>query len=245
MFLCSSTPLNAAAWGELGHHVVASMAQQQLGANARLQMQRLLNLEPGQTLVSVSTWADEHRDPITSRWHYVNLPPDSCMYNEARDCPDGDCVVRAIEDQLLVLKSDPNDLNRLQALKFLVHFVADIHQPLHSGFAHDRGGNQYQITMNGIGSNLHALWDFALVSHVSADLDVWMQKLSRLPELPASMSMNPAQMANESCEIVAAVGFYPEHIVTAQYLDQNAPVVVSRLQRAATRLARLFNRVWP
>ncbi|MBP9060417.1 MAG: hypothetical protein KBF98_08880, partial [Rhodoferax sp.] len=115
----------------------------------------------------------------------------------------------------------------------------------HSGFAHDRGGNQYQIIINGIGSNLHALWDFALVSHVSPDLDVWMQKLSRLPELPASMSMNPAQMANESCEIVAAVGFYPEHIVTAQYLDQNAPVVVSRLQRAATRLARLFNRVWP
>ena len=147
MFLCSLTSLNAAAWGELGHHVVASMAQQQLGANARLQMQRLLNLEPGQTLVSVSTWADEHRDPITSRWHYVNLPPDSCMYNEARDCLDGDCVVRAIEDQLLVLKSDPNDLNRLQALKFLVHFVADIHQPLHSGFAHDRGATNTKSSL--------------------------------------------------------------------------------------------------
>lgn len=245
ILLCSTVSLDVKAWGELGHHVVASVAQQQLSTNAAMQTQRLLNLEPGQTLVSISTWADEHRDSTTSRWHFVNLPPDSCLYNEARDCPGGDCVVRAIEDQLVVLKSDPSEIKRLQALKFLVHFVADLHQPLHSGFAHDRGGNQYQININGIGSNLHALWDIGLVNHAGANLGVWIEKFNRLPKLTGSMSLNPAQMANESCEIVASRGFYPTHNVPEEYLDRFAPFVASQLEKAASRLARLLNSVWP
>lgn len=88
--VCSLWSINAPAWGPQGHHVVATFAAQQLEPRARLEIQRLLALEPGATRASISTWADENRDKTTARWHYVNLPRASCAYEEARDCPGGD-----------------------------------------------------------------------------------------------------------------------------------------------------------
>ena len=79
----------ALAWGSQGHQVIAGLALSQLSPKARAEVDKLLALEPGETLVSVSTWADEHRSPATARWHYVNFPLDSCSYLPQRDCPDG------------------------------------------------------------------------------------------------------------------------------------------------------------
>lgn len=83
---------NAFGWGKEGHQVVANMAETQLSAKARAEVDRLLALETGATL-SISTWADEHRSPTTGSWHYVNFPRDTCTYDALRDCPDGNCVV--------------------------------------------------------------------------------------------------------------------------------------------------------
>ena len=242
--LCVLWGMNALAWGPLGHHVVATLAQQQLQPGAALEIQKLLGLEPGATLASISTWADETRDKATAPWHYVNLPRASCAYDEARDCPGGDCVVRAIGDQLAVLKSTAPAARRLEALKYLVHLVADIHQPLHAGFADDRGGNRYQVNVKGKGSNLHALWDSELVAHAGASLDRWMDKLASSPPLAASPALDPAQIARESCDIVRGSGFYPPHKVPDAYLDKQAATAAIRLQLAGARLASLLNGVW-
>ncbi|MBK7472782.1 MAG: S1/P1 nuclease [Betaproteobacteria bacterium] len=242
--LCGLWSSHALAWGPLGHHVVATFAAQQLEPGARLEIQRLLALEPGATLASISTWADENRDKATARWHYVNLPRASCDYVETRDCPGGDCVVRAIDEQLAVLKSAAADGKRLEALKYVVHLVADLHQPLHAGFADDRGGNQYQVNLNGKGSNLHALWDLDLVSHAGAGLEQWMQKLAKARSPALNSAVDLAQVARESCELVSAKGFYPPHKVPDEYLDRQAATVTSRLQLAGLRLASLLNGVW-
>jgi hypothetical protein len=130
---------NAFAWGKEGHQVVASLAETQLSAKARSEVDRLLSLEPGATLQSISTWPDEHRNPATGRWHYVNFPRNTCTYDAGRDCPDGNCVVGAIAKQLEVLASSAPDDARLKALKYVVHFEADVHQPLHTGYADDKG----------------------------------------------------------------------------------------------------------
>lgn len=242
--LCGLWSIDAPAWGPLGHHVAATFAEQQLQPRAREEVQRLLALEPGATLASISTWADENRDKATARWHYVNLPRTSCAYEEARDCPGGDCVVRAIDDQLAVLKSAAADSKRLEALKYVVHLVADIHQPLHAGFADDRGGNQYQVNLKGRGSNLHALWDLDLVSHGGAGLEQWMQKLGKAQPPAPNPAVDLAQIARESCEIVSDRGFYPPHKVPDEYLDRQAATVTSRLRLAGLRLASLLNGVW-
>ncbi len=135
----------AHAWGSEGHQVIALIAQSQLTPKARAEVDRLLAVEPGETLVSVSTWADERRNPATAPWHYINFPRSDCLYNEQRDCPDGRCVIVAIKRQLEVLVSGATDDRKLTALKYLVHFMGDVHQPLHAGFQDDRGGNQYQF----------------------------------------------------------------------------------------------------
>lgn len=87
---------NAFGWGKEGHQVVANLAATQLTDKARAEVDRLLAMEPGQTLQSISTWADEHRNPATGPWHYVNFPRNTCTYHAVRDCPDGNCVVGAI-----------------------------------------------------------------------------------------------------------------------------------------------------
>lgn len=81
-------PSAAMAWGSDGHQVIAKLALAQLTPSARAEVGRLLALEPGATLASISTWADEHRNPATGPWHYINFPRDTCTYDAQRDCPD-------------------------------------------------------------------------------------------------------------------------------------------------------------
>ena len=96
---------NVQAWGVQGHQVIANLAWVQLTPHAKSEVSRLLALEPGEALASISTWADEQSNPSTAPWHYVNFPRGSCVYQRERDCPDGQCVVEAIEKQTEVLAS--------------------------------------------------------------------------------------------------------------------------------------------
>jgi len=143
--LCALSVNGAKAWGTEGHRLVVLIAEEHISVVARERLNELLAVEPGATLESISTWADEVRSPSTSKWHYVNFPRGSCTYVADRDCPDGQCVVAALERQAAILHSDASSERRLKALKYLVHFVADVHQPLHAGFGDDRGGNRYQV----------------------------------------------------------------------------------------------------
>lgn len=162
--VAAAYPLETQAWGAEGHRLIADLAETRLTGATRSEVNRLLALEPGATLVSISTWADEFRTPITSSWHYVNLPREGgCHYDASQSCIQGNCVVGAIERQVNVLASTQPDEERLTAMKYLTHLVADVHQPLHAGFADDRGGNKYQMQAFGQGTNLHAVWDSGLI----------------------------------------------------------------------------------
>lgn len=237
------SPVHAKAFGSEGHRIVATIAEQQLSERARSEIARLLTLEPGATLVSISSWADHTREPSTAGWHYVNLPRDAdCHYDAARDCPDGQCVVGAIERQRKVLASTESDAERLRALKYLVHFVADVHQPLHAGYADDRGGNKYQVQAFGRGTNLHALWDTGLIEQSPGALSALLAESSAAGPVTADVS-KPAQWAEESCRIVAADGFYPSgHKIGADYLQRMVPTLKERLAVAGRRLATLLNK---
>ena len=151
-------PLQAWGWGADGHRIIAELAERQLQPRTAAEVRRLLSLEPGATLGSVASWADQVRTEADARRHYVNMPPEvHCHYVAERDCPNGECVVGAIERQLAILKSKAPDDERLRALKYLVHFIGDVHQPLHAGHAADQGGNTFQLQAFGHGTNLHAL----------------------------------------------------------------------------------------
>jgi hypothetical protein len=237
--LCLTFQIPAHAWGAEGHQVIASLAERGLMPVARAEVNRLLALEPGASLVSVSTWADEHRSPQTAAWHYVNFPRGECRYDPERDCPDGRCVVEAIEKQAQILGSNAPEERRLMALKYLVHFVADVHQPLHAGYQDDRGGNTYQLQVFLRGSNLHAVWDSGLIKSLGMETDALTSQLAA-PSQTAKWT--PSQAAEESCRIVSTPGFYPGRLVNGDYIGRFTPVMMDRLAMAAARLADLLNR---
>jgi nuclease S1 len=236
-----SLPSISHGFGETGHQVVALIASAQLTPTARVKVDALLALEPGATLASISTWADEHRSPPTAPWHYVNFPRNqSCTYEADRDCPGGNCVVGALERQVAILRSDASAELRLRALKYLVHFVADVHQPLHAGFGDDRGGNSYQLQAFGRGTNLHALWDSGLIGAIQIEPAVLAKELAAQTGAMAATTTFGA-WAEESCRIVSEAGFYPARTLPASYVEKYALVLKERLRLAGHRLAAILN----
>lgn len=233
--------VRAFAWGAQGHEVIASLAWQGLQPKARQEVARVLALEPGQTLESIATWADEHRSASTGVWHYVNFPRGTCRYEPQRDCPEGKCVVAAIERQRALWASNASDATRLKALKYLVHLVGDVHQPLHAGYQDDRGGNRFQLRAFMRASNLHALWDSGLLRHQALDNAALVAVLQALPFSNKRLDLDVVQMAQESCRLVALAGFYPTEGVSDAYFERFSPVMRQRLALAGARLAAMLN----
>lgn len=231
----------ACAWGTQGHQIIAALAQSQLTPAARQEVDRLLALEPGETLESISTWADEHRNPATAAWHYVNFPRETCNYDANRDCPDGKCVVAAIDRQTAVLASNAPDEKRLLALKYVVHLVADVHQPLHAGYMDDRGGNSYQLQAFMRGSNLHAVWDSGLIKSLNLDNASIVKSLLVRPLPNPRPAFTAAVAAQDSCRIVGKTGFYPDRLVTPAYIEEYTPVMLYQLALVGAHLAEVLN----
>jgi hypothetical protein len=235
-------PLQALSWGAEGHQVIAKLAESQLTPKARAEVNHLLDQEPDATMASVSTWADEHKSPATAPWHYVNFPRDNCTYVAERDCPDAKCLVAAINKQVDVLASDASDEKRLHALKYVIHFVGDVHQPLHAGYGDDRGGNNFHLQEFMHSSNLHAVWDTGLIRYLNLDTDGLTARLSKAGVSEATF--DAVKAAEESCRIVAKPSFYPGHLVDAPYIEEYAPVMEQRLWLAGVRLAALLNQMF-
>lgn len=250
--LAAAAPAPARAFGADGHRIVADLAARQVAPHTAGRIAELLAGEADASLAGVSVWADQVRELPEWRWtaplHYVNFPRGECVYRPARDCPGGRCVIAAIADQARTL-GDPGrpDEVRLQALKFLVHFVADIHQPLHAGYADDRGGNTFQLFYLGQGGNLHALWDGGLLR---ADREPWTTRSARLasigPDRDTAWSPRaPAAWAEASCRLIGSAGIYPPRPgrLPRGYIEAQLPVVERQLVLAGARLAALLDAV--
>jgi nuclease S1 len=249
LLLCIALP--ALGWKRDGHRIVAELAQRELRPQVRAEIGRLLAGEAEPTLAGVASWADtlriaDPKDPRAS-WHYVNFRSGDCDYVPARDCPDGRCVIGAINRQFLVLSDRARpDAERRDALKYLVHFVGDVHQPLHASPRRDKGGNDFQVSLDGRGTNLHAIWDSELVASRGLAPEAYAAELAgRTPRPvdPTGSSDRPAvEWALESCRLVRDGGIYPpDHAVDAKYLDAHRSQAEARLQLAGHRLAGLLN----
>lgn len=245
-------PSAALAWGPLGHRLVADLADTQLTAPARAQIHTLLQGEPEPTLAGIANWADQLRehDPDLGRrsasWHYVNLGEEDCHYEQTRDCPDGNCVVEALRRQTAILadRRQPQAA-RAQALKFVVHFAGDIRQPLHAGYARDKGANTFQIQFEGKGSNLHALWDSGLLRSRGLDEAAYLRQLQAQPlPAPSGTALPPpaARWAEASCRIALRPGFYPPAAKLPQdYVQTWRPVAEAQVRQAGADLAATLN----
>jgi len=238
------------AWGPQGHEIVALIAGQHLSGTARAEVAQLLG--GGAMLVHDSNWADEIRDQRrdTSSWHYVDIPLTARFYDPRRDCRDGDCVVAQIEKNVRVLANRRLGTGaRREALRFLIHFTADLHQPLHAEDNDDRGGNQIRVTIGRQRATLHRIWDSGVVEALGRDTTAVANGIERSlspQERKAWAQGTQVQWVNEA-HAIARDWIYPplqgrhELRLPRDYAERQAAITRMQLAKAGLRLAFLLN----
>lgn len=203
-------------------------------------------------MAMVSTWMDDIRsEPQTYRytfdWHWVSIP-DGETYESSEKNPRGD-VVWAIEMITGALKSDTLSRDAEQMyLKFLVHLVGDIHQPLHVGNGLDKGGNDVKVKWFGKSSNLHRVWDTDMIDGTNLSYTELAESLSPLfnkTTVKQWKNSNARDWAAESMHYREQVYDYPEDKKLGyHYSYKNMDTVRLRLAQAGIRLAALLNEIY-
>ncbi|MEQ8764383.1 MAG: S1/P1 nuclease [Planctomycetota bacterium] len=242
-------PVSFAPFGRDGHRIVAALAERLLSPVAAQEADRLLD---GFPLDEIASWADfVKQERNQGPDHYINTPRTARSIDLDRDANGGRNVVDAIRRYSAILEDrSRTDLQRKEALQYLVHYVGDIHQPLHVSFSDDRGGNDVEVESFGDVDNLHAVWDSGLLAHRSSDWKVIEEGLAaRLtPEVIAwwRAETDPLQWANESLDITRDVYVeLPEFEgrLLEAYYERNIARLELRMLAAGIRLAALLNRV--
>jgi nuclease S1 len=245
---------NVWSWSPLGHRVVARMAQDRLTPKALAALHNLLGQEGN--LADVSTWADEQQGiPGSSRWHYVDVPITETRY-DPKYCQPGGCVVSKIEDFKRILQ-DPRSRERQkqEALKFLIHFIADLHQPLHVGDNNDKGGNLLQVRFFNDASNLHKVWDHQIMARHTLNEKVWLWDLdfAANPGMVREWSKGtPEDWATETLQVAKETYCLPgtKNVMKSgaklgnDYYRFALPVIQKQLAKAGIRTAFILNEIF-
>ena len=243
--------VNAArAWGPEGHSAVARIAASNLTAQAQAEAKSLLT--PHETLAVISSWADDVRTdhPETGPWHFIDIPLTASTIDMERECAEGNCVVHKIEEFESVLKNKSADAAaRREALEFLVHFMGDLHQPLHASDNNDQGGNKVQVIFLGQPGNLHAVWDSGIIRREK----LWGDQLATTleqritPEQKAAWkrgSVSDWALESHALAVKVVYGKLPAGSppnLSDDYTQSMLPVVEEQIEKAGIRLAYLLN----
>jgi hypothetical protein len=249
VLLFASSPLMA--WGQQAHRVIGGLALDHLDQHARLELFRLLETADPEETVQWCNWPDEFRATDQGAWtapmHFVNIPLGAAGYDTARDCGDGLCVTEAITRFAAELgDSDLPARQRREAFGFVCHFVGDLAQPLHAGFAFDRGGNDFEIFFNGQSSNLHRFWDTLLIETRSDDWNT-LRKVLRLGQRIAPAKHwgeeQAVQWTNESHHLADTRAYPGDPAITQQFADESWQLVRRQLAVGGQNLATVLNEV--
>ncbi len=240
----------AQAYWEYGHETVAHIAQANMSSKARAQMQRLLRAAPMlgtpkcamRNIADVSVWADcikgdRVRWGYTNSWHYQNV--DICKPFDLKSaCADGNCVSAQIDRNFALLSNKALPAHvRLEALAFLIHFVGDIHQPLHAGDRADRGGNDLKATYGVMpGYNLHSVWDGLLADRALSAAPA-IVRIFTPAEKAAVVQGNVRQWSEENWAVSKNIAYPRAMDADACGAKPSAPVIIDEADVAASRAA--------
>jgi len=275
-------PVAAWAWGTDGHKIVAVIAADNLTPAAASHVAAILAVPVNKRSIASAMEAASVRPdtvfrdefPATRPWHFIDI----CLQDRRADvparCPGGNCVTRKIDDYSRRLKDANYDRFGAAAdLAFLIHFVGDIHQPLHAATDEDRGGNCVTVDSNVRARNLHDAWDNAIVRRLEYSIDsgrpettahrleqtyaAEKQPDSWIPADDIAWESNQLARADiyaalripvEPCEPTANICLNPAgHAVEldSSYLDHASAIAGHQLAKAGFRLASLLNEIWP
>ena len=236
------------AWGGEGHQVVGALAIQQLTPEAKAMLVEITGTEDLEEQTRWCNWPDEFRATEEGGWtapqHYINMVPGAMRYERIRDCPQGMCLTESITLYAGELADTALPRNiRQEAFGRVCHFVGDIHQPLHAGFGHDRGGNLVKILYEGEESDLHTYWDHLMIEAHSKDWFDLYQQLRPAITKPGD-ELHPChevEWTNESHEL-AVTKAYPGRLeINEDFAEQSWAMAQAQLLKAGSRLAQVLN----
>ena len=234
-------------WGKTGHRATGEIASKHLSRKAKKKISKLLD---GQSLAEISIYADEIKSDSKYRkynpWHYVNIPFDK-RYDEIEKASKGDLIV-AIETCISILEDDTKSNEHAFYLKLLVHFIGDLHQPLHTGRAEDKGGNDIQVRWFDKGTNLHRLWDTELIEFYNmsySELAANRKKLSKkeIKNIQSGTLMDWVYESRELSKTVYASAQVGEKL-SYDYAYIHLPIVRDQLQKSGLRMAKVLNDIF-
>jgi len=251
----------ALAWGSDGHTTVGILAVDQLRPEALRELENVLNPLTKQVMEEACNWPDAIRETEKWAWsaplHYVNIPRGEEHYTESRDCPRHDdhvnhperppqyCVTEGIKYYANELADRQASREmRGQAFAWLCHLVGDLHQPLHAGFADDRGGNDFEIIFKKDRINLHGFWDFELINEYAGSWQHLVGALSPFPALKADSDWSPEMVNDWTTEShrLALQKAYPDTKKIDEFYQQRSwELAQEQIISAASRLALIIN----
>ncbi|MCM4159757.1 S1/P1 nuclease [Antarcticibacterium flavum] len=236
-------------WGQNGHRATGQIAEDLLSPKAKKEIFKILQ---GKSLAMVSTYADEIKSDPRFRefgpWHYVNLPQGETRYNEETAAAGGDLLMAMRKCVEMLKDNNTSREDREFYLKMLVHFVGDLHQPLHAGRGEDKGGNDIQVRWFNEGSNLHRVWDSDMINSYQmsytelADNQAYLSPKKRKELAQGNFedwmyeSKALALEIYASAEVGEKLGY--------RYMYDWFPVVREQLQKGGVRLAKVLNEIY-
>ena len=235
------------SWGRTGHNVIGQIAANHLTDPANAQIKALLGSE---TLADVASWADDNRTPETAPWHFINVEP-GLSFDDFKQQVESkvDVYTVLVKEEGILADENASRGERTTALKFVVHFIGDIHQPMHVSRAEDKGGNTIQVQYDGHGTNLHSLWDTKLLEHAGLSEGQLAQQIDKatLPEIKKWQDDPQIIWAWESYQI--STQLYAEidkngTEIDDAYYQSHYPVVENRIEKAGIRLAGILNAIF-
>ena len=242
------------SWGVTGHRTVGKIAENHLSPQAKAAVRELLG---DTTLADVSTWPDEVRSQPayrhTAPWHYLDLPL-GLSFSDFDARVKGmtqENVYSALQQQEQLLGSTGSTRReKIEALKFVVHFVGDLHQPMHVSREEDKGGNTIQLNYDGNGTNLHALWDSKLIEHqgltyeqmASAYDHATAAQIKEWQSDPLMQWLWESYQA--STKLYAEVDAMKTRAIDDSYYQAHIAIIQDRIEKAGIRLAGVLNGIF-
>ena len=237
----------AFSWGKIGHRIVGEIAERNLDYAAKKGIKDLLGTD---TLARVANFPDEMKSDKafdhTHTWHYTSIPTDKTYFDQKRS-KDGDIIEALFRMEETLRDPKKSKDEKIVALKFMVHLMGDVHQPLHVGLAEDRGGNSVHLKWFKEDSNLHSIWDESIINFQElsyTEYSTFLNHFTKAEKTNISLG-NFIDWAKESQDLRSVV--YETGTtgkLSYEYQFKTKPVVEERLRRAGLRLASVLNKIF-
>lgn len=240
------------SWGEKGHRAVAMIAENHLTPTTKAAIKKILGNE---TLADVSNFADEIRTnkrlKYTGAWHFINLPAGYSFEqfsNEVKTMKQDNVYKAILQFERDLKSSNSSNSQKATALKFIVHFIGDVHQPMHVSSGDDKGGNAITVKFAGIDDNLHGLWDSGLIEHqhITYKQMATVYDNATTSEINKWQNDDPMVWLWESYQVSSIL--YQEAAKSTdydeQYYKEHLPVLESRIEKGGIRLAGVLNAIF-